>query len=74
MVIVLNRHEAEGLQNAVSHLPHGAENFGHAVHGTGLGLKGNFDEVALSQRLGQTQQASGHGNSLEFCFCAAAIF
>jgi len=39
-----------------------------------LRLKRNLDEIALSQRLRQTQQASGRGNGLEFSFGAAAIF
>jgi hypothetical protein len=39
-----------------------------------LRLKRNFDEVALSQRMGQLQQAASDGNGLEFCFGAAAVF
>jgi len=74
MVIVLNRHEAEGLQHAVGQLPHGAENFGHAVNRAGLSLEGNFDKIALAQRLRQAQQTSRHRYGLEFGFRAAAIF
>jgi len=48
MVIVLNGHKAEGLQYAVVHFPHRAENFGHAVNRASLCLKRNFDEVALT--------------------------
>jgi hypothetical protein len=74
MVIVLDRHEAEGLQNAVRQLSRGSQDFCHAVYGSGLRLERDFHEVALSQRMGQAQQASGHGNGLEFGFSAAAIF
>jgi hypothetical protein len=74
MVLVLQSDEAERLLHAVRHLPHGAENLGHSVHRPSLRLKGNFDEVALCQRLGQLQQATGHGNGLEFSFSAAAVF
>jgi len=74
MVVVLQRHKAERLQHAVAHLPHWAENFGHTVHWASLRLKSNFNEVALPQRMGKTQQTSGHGNSLEFGFCTAAVF
>jgi len=74
MVFVLERHKAERLQNTVECLAHWAEDFGHAVHRPGLGLKRDFYEVALPQRLGQIQQASGCRDGLEFCFCATAIF
>ena len=74
MVVVLKRHEAERLQHAGCQLLHRAEDFGHAVHRAGLRLKGNFYKVALSQRVGQAQQASGHGDGLEFRFGAAAVF
>jgi hypothetical protein len=39
-----------------------------------LRLEGNFDKVALGQRLRQLQQAAGYGNRLEFSFRAPAIF
>jgi len=74
MVVILDRYKTEGLQDALVRLHHGAEDFGHAVHGTCLGLKRDFDEVALSQRVGQTEQSTRHGNGLEFRFGAAAIF
>jgi hypothetical protein len=41
---------------------------------SGLRLKCDFDEIALSQRLVQAQQASGHRDGLEIGFRAAAIF
>jgi len=74
MVIILNRHEAEGLQHAVVQLPHRAKDFGHPVHWAGLCLEGNFYEVTLAQRLRQAQQASGYRDGLEFRFRTAAIF
>jgi hypothetical protein len=74
MVIVLDRHEAKRLQNAVVQLPRRSENFGHTVYRASLRLEGNFNEVARAQRLLQAQQASGDGNGLEFGFRTAAIF
>ena len=74
MVVVLKRDEAERLQYAIGHFPHWGENFGHTVHWPGLRLKGNFDEVTLSQGLGQLQQAARDRNRLEFSFCAPAVF
>ena len=73
MVIIFEGHEAERLQHALGHLTHRGENFRHAVHQARLRLKSYFDEVALSQRLGHLQQAAGHGNGLEFGFCAPAV-
>jgi hypothetical protein len=52
MIVVLKRNETERLQHTISHFPHGSQNFGHAMHRPGLRLKSNFDEVALSQRVG----------------------
>ena len=74
MVIVLDGHEPEGLQHAVIQLPGRAENLGHCVHRSGLGLKGNFYKIALSQRMGDPQQASGYGDGLQFSFGASAVF
>ena len=73
MVVILERDEAERLQYAIGHL-HRAENFRHAVDWARLCLKGHFDKVALSQRSGHLQQPAGHGNGLEFSFCAPAVF
>jgi hypothetical protein len=52
MIVVLKRNETERLQHTISDFPHGSQNFGHAMHRPGLRLKSNFDEVALSQRVG----------------------
>ena len=74
VVIVLERDEAERLQHAIRRLPHGTEDFSHAVHRARLRLKCDFDEVAGSQRLRQLQQSASHRNSLEFSFSVPAIF
>lgn len=74
MVVILKCDEAKRLQYAARHLAHGTEYFGHAMHRPRLRLKGNFNEIALSERLGQLQQATGHGNGLELSFCAPAVF
>jgi len=73
VVVILNGDEAEGLQHTLVRLSHGAEDFGHGVHRAGLRLKRDFHEIALPQRLGQTQQPSGHGDGLEFGFGSAAV-
>ena len=44
------------------------------MHRSGLRLECDLNEVALSLRLRYAQQASGHGDGLEFSFGAAAIF
>jgi hypothetical protein len=74
MIVVLERDEPESLQYSVRHSLRGTENFRHPVDRPRLSLKGNFDKVALPQRLRQLQQAAGYGNGLEFRFCASAIF
>ena len=74
VVIVLKSHEAKWLQNSVWHTSRWTEGLGHSMHRTCLGLESDFDEVSLRQGHGQTQQASGDGNSLKFCLGAAAIF
>ena len=74
MVVILDCYKTEGLQDALVRLHHGAEDFGHAVHGPCLRLKCDFYEIALSQRVGQTEESTGHGNGLEFRLGAAAIF
>jgi hypothetical protein len=74
VVFVFQRHKAERLQYSITHLPHRAKHLSHSMDRPSLRLKRNFDEVSLSQRLGQAQQATRNGNGLEFCFRAAAIF
>jgi len=74
VVVVLDGHEAEGLQDAIRELAHRAEDFGHSVHGASLGLEGDFDEVSLPERMLQAEQASSSGYGLEFGFCTAAVF
>ena len=74
MVVILQRHEAEGLQDSLSRFPRGAENFRHAVHGALLGLKRNFDEVTFRQRTRQLQKSARDRDRLKFCFCVLAVF
>lgn len=74
MVVVFNGHKTEWLQHAVLQAPRRAEDFCHSVDRAGLRLKGDFDEVSLRQRLRDAQQASGHGDGLQFGFGAAAVF
>jgi hypothetical protein len=74
MVIVFESDEAERLQDTGFRLSHGCQKLGHAVNRPRLGLKREFDEGTCAQSVLELQQASGHGDGLEFCFCAPAIF
>ena len=74
MIVVFERDEPERLQNSIRHLARRAQNFSHAMHRAGLGLKRDLNKVALPQRLRQPQQASGGGDGLKFSFGAAAVF
>jgi hypothetical protein len=74
MVFVFDSNEAEGLQNAAGHAPHGAQNLRHAMHWTRLRLESDFHKVSLAQGLGQLEQAAGHGNGLKLCLGAPAVF
>jgi hypothetical protein len=74
VIVIFNSHEAECLQHAFGCGSHRTQDFGHAVHWSGLRLKCDFDEVALCQRLRQAQQSAGGGYGLKFSFGAAAIF
>jgi len=74
VVVVLNGNEAEGLQDTICELAHRAEDFGHTVHGAGLRLEGDFNEVSLPERMLQAEQASGGGDGLQFGFRTAAVF
>jgi len=49
VVIIFDSHKAECLQHALGRLPHGAEDFGHAVHGACLRLERDFDKIALGE-------------------------
>jgi hypothetical protein len=74
VVIVPERHEAEGLQHACRRFAGGTEDFGHALHGAGFGLEGDLDEIALSQAMSHLEQAAGNRNTLESSFSAPAVF
>jgi hypothetical protein len=73
MIVIFKGHEAERLQYAVGHPPHGTKDFRHAVHRPGLGLEGHFDEIARPQRLSHAEQSARDGDGLEFCFCTTAV-
>jgi hypothetical protein len=74
MVVVPERHEAEGLQHACCRGLSGTEDFGHALHGAGFCLEGDLDEIALPQAMSHLEQAAGNRNTLESSFSAPAIF
>ena len=74
MIVILERDEAERLQNAIRRLTSWAQHFCHTVDRAGLRLESDFNKVTLPQRLGQAQKSSRSGYGLEFSFCAAAIF
>jgi len=74
VVVVPERHEAEGLQHACCRLAGGTEDFGHALHWAGFCLEGDLDEIALPQAMSHLEQAAGNRNTLEFSFSAPAVF
>jgi hypothetical protein len=74
VVIVPERHEAEGLQHPRCRFARRTEDFGHALHWAGFCLKGNLNEIALAQGLSHVEQPAGDRNCLEFSSCASAIF
>ena len=74
VVIVFDRNETERLQHSLRRFARRAQHFGHAVHRTLLRLKCDFDKVALSERVSQTEQTPGRGNGLQFGFCASSVF
>ena len=74
VVVVPERHEAEGLQHACCRGGGGAEDFGHALHGAGFCLEGDLDEIAVPQAMNHLEQAAGDRNASEFSSSAPAIF
>ena len=48
MIVILKRHKSERLQHAVGYAPHRAQSLSHAMDWTRLGLKSDFDEIALA--------------------------
>jgi len=74
MIVIFKGDEAERLQHAVVHFARRGENLSHSVNRACLRLERNFNEVALSQAIGQLQQSASHGNGLEFRFSAPAVF
>ncbi len=49
MVVVIQRYKAERLRNQVGAATNRLQYFRHAVHGTGLSLESDFNEIALGQ-------------------------
>lgn len=74
MVVILEGHEAEWLEHALRRFSCSPKDFSHAVHGSSLGLKCEFNERAVDEWILHLQQSAGHGNGLQFSFCATAIF
>jgi len=48
VIVVLKRHKSEWLQHAVRYAPHWAQGLSHPMNWTRLGLKSDFDEIALA--------------------------
>jgi hypothetical protein len=59
VVIVLDRDEAERLQDTSCCLAQRAKDLSHAVHRARLRLKCEFDECAIVQPTRQLQQSAG---------------
>ena len=74
MIVIVERDESKRLQDSVGRDPPGVQHFRHAMHGAGLGLEGNLNEVPFAEWAGQIQETSGDGNGLKFGFGALAVF
>lgn len=74
VIVIFKCYESERLEHTVGHTSHWAEDFGHAVHRSRLGLERDFHEIALGERLSQTQQAASNRNALQFGLGAASVF
>jgi len=74
VIVIFERDKAERLEHSIFRFPHGTEYFSHGAYRTGLGLKGNFDEIALGKRTRQSQQSARRRNGLEFSVSVSAIF
>src|SRR5215469_12454089 len=73
MSLIIQRHEAEWLQNAALNRAYRIEHFGHPLHVAGIGLECNLDEIAAGKGLGQLQQTAGRRHRLETGLGADAI-
>jgi hypothetical protein len=58
MIVILKRDKPKRLKNGTNATPQGIQHFSHAVDVTGVGLKSDFDEIALGDRSWQLQQSS----------------
>jgi hypothetical protein len=74
VIVILDGNEAKRLQYSVSQAPQGIKSLRHAVHRATLRLECYLDEISLHQRLRQPQESAGHGNGLEVCLRASAVF
>jgi hypothetical protein len=63
--VILKRDKSERLIDASRASAQRIQHFGHTVYVTGMGLKFDFDEIALGDRHRQLQQTSGRGNHLK---------
>ena len=70
MIVVLERYKSEWLQHSLRERTPRVQHLGHAMDWAGLGLKRDFDKIAFRERLGQSQQPTGHGHRLEARFGA----
>ena len=73
MVIVVERDEAEWLENQVGPATHGFEHLRHALHIARLGLECDLDEVAFGQRLRHLQKATCSRDGLQLGLRAFAV-
>jgi len=74
MILVAYGDEAEWLQASVAVLPRWIQHLRHAVDLARACLEGNLDEIAVLQRLGQSQQATCDRDALELTSSTLAVF
>ncbi len=59
MIVITQGYEPKWLVIAKGELFLRSQHFGHALHSTGRSLKGNFDKIALAQRIVQGNHSTG---------------
>ncbi len=73
VIVVLERDEAEGLQNSIFRFARRLQDLRHAFDRARFRLDGDLDQIALLQGPGQSQHPPGLGNGLQFRSRAAPV-
>lgn len=74
MVFIVNRDEAERLQNTVHRFGQRTQYLRHAANRSGLRFKCHFYKISVRHGTPEPQQSSGHGNAFELSFGVPSVF